>query len=198
MIPCAAVIPGPRGGIPLGAGIRGARQHEGPFFRLQLAQSLVGRSNVLHPVHIVDGAMVEGGAIVEAVNGVERHGLIGAFEQRRFIHIVPEARRPHAHEVFVEPAPPVSNACQGKIRKHTWARPNDANINRPIGIFHEHIVLHPRIVGRVTVVGIFFYVQVGDQDGVHALGAKVGNHLFESRKVFPVDGEWCVNGALPC
>jgi len=50
--------------------------------------------------------MVERCAIVETVNGVERHGLIGALEQRRSFMSF-QKPPPHADEVFVEPAPPV-------------------------------------------------------------------------------------------
>src|SRR5258708_17058882 len=106
MIPGAAVVPGPCGGIALRAGIRRARKHERPFLPLQLAQSVVSRADVLHAEDIVNGAMIEGGAVVEAVYGIKRHGLIDACEQRRLIHVIPEAPRPHADKGFVKPDPP--------------------------------------------------------------------------------------------
>ena len=129
MIPGAAVVARPGGGITLGAGICGAREHEWPFVRLQFAQPIIGGTHVLHAVDIVNGTMIERGSIVEAVPGVKRHGFIGAKEQRWFIHVIPEARRAHADEVFVETAPPVPHTHQGKIRKHTFARPNGPYIN---------------------------------------------------------------------
>src|ERR1700674_2141561 len=140
MIPSAAVIAGPGGSIALGAGIRRAREYEGPFLRLQLAQSFVSRANVLHAEDIVDGAMIEAGAIVETVDGLERHGLVGAQEERGFIHIIPETCRPHADEVFVEPAPPFARTRQSKIGENAVAGPHGTNVNRSIGILHEDIV----------------------------------------------------------
>ncbi len=189
MIPGAAVVAGPGSGIALRAGIRRARKHEGPFLGLQFAQSVVSRPDVLHAEHIMDGAMIEAGAVVEAVHRIKGHGLIGAQKKRRFIHVIPETRRAHAYEVFVEPAPPVARAHQGKIRKHTFTRPDGTDVNRAIGILHEHIVLHSRVVRRIAMVGILLDVQVGDQNGVHTLDAEIRNHFFESREVFPVDRE---------
>ena len=76
MIPGAAVVARPSGGIPLGAGIRGAREHEWPFVRLEFAQPVVRGADILHAVHIVDGAMIECGSIVQPMHGVKRHGFI--------------------------------------------------------------------------------------------------------------------------
>src|SRR5882672_1330046 len=186
MAPGAAVVAGPRGGIALGAGIGGAGEHEGPFLRLQLKQSFVGRAHILHAVDIVDGAMIESRAVIQSMNDVKRHGLIGALEQRRFIHVIPEARRAHADEVFVEAAPPFARARQSKIRKHAFARPNHADIHRSIRILHEYIVLHSRIVRRIAVVGVLLDVQVGDQNRVHALRTKIGNHFFKGWKILAI------------
>src|SRR5256884_2931396 len=124
MIPGAAVVARPGGGITLGAGICGAREHEWPFVRLQFAQPIIRGTHVLHAVDIVNGTMIERGSIVEAVPGVKRHGFIGAKEQRWFIHVIPEARRPHPDEVFLESAPPVPPAGPSKNRKHPPAGPN--------------------------------------------------------------------------
>src|SRR5882672_6482207 len=187
MAPGAAVVAGPRGGIALGAGIGGAGEHEGPFLRLQLKQSFVGRAHILHAVDIVDGAMIESRAVIQAMNDVKRHGLIGTLKERRFIHVIPEARRAHADEVFVEPTPPFPHARQSEIRKQTFARPNHADIHRSIRILHEYIVLHSRIVRRIAMAGILLDVQVGDQNRVHALRAKIGNHFFESRKILAIN-----------
>ena len=45
--------------------------------------------------------MIESRAVIQAMNDVELHGLVGALKERRFIHVIPEARRAHADEVFV-------------------------------------------------------------------------------------------------
>ena len=133
--------------------------------------------------------MVDGGAVVEAVNGVEGHGLVGAEEDRRFIHIVPEAGDAHGDKVFVEAAPPFPRASQSEIREHAVAGPHLANKNRAIGILDEHVVLDAGVVRRVAVARVFFDVQVGDENRVEALCAKISNHLLESREILAVNGK---------
>src|ERR1700730_15145382 len=52
MIPGAAVVAGPGGGISLAAGIAGAGQDEGTLIGRELQQSVVSRAGVLHSVDI--------------------------------------------------------------------------------------------------------------------------------------------------
>src|SRR6266550_3182517 len=54
MVPGAAVVAGPRGGVSLATGITGARQDEGPLIRRELQQSVIGCPGVLHSVDVVD------------------------------------------------------------------------------------------------------------------------------------------------
>src|SRR6266699_1060300 len=124
MIPSTAVIARPRGGIALRSGIRGAGKHEGPFLLLKFAQTFIGRADILHAEHIVDGAMVAGGPIVKTMNSIERHGLVRAKEDGRLVHVVPKARHSHAHEILIQAAPPVPCACESEIQKYAVARPH--------------------------------------------------------------------------
>src|ERR1700674_6107622 len=88
MIPGAAVVTGPGGGVALRAGVRGPGQHEWALVDLQLAQAFVGGANIFHSVDVVDGAVIESCSVVEAVPGVKRHGFVGALEKRRLVHVV--------------------------------------------------------------------------------------------------------------
>src|SRR4029077_9806118 len=124
----------------------------------------ISSANIFHSVDVVDGAMIERGAVIEPVARVERHGFIGALKEGRFVHVVPKAGDAHADEVFVERAPPIAYASQREVWKNTPAGPDDSDKGRAVAIFDEHIVLCTGIIGKVTVAGIFFDVQVGDGD----------------------------------
>src|SRR5713101_2492049 len=127
MIPGAAVVAGPSGGVALRAGVSGARQHKRALIALQLAQAFVSGANIFHSVDVVDGAVIESCAVVEAVPGVERHGFVGAVEKRGLVHVVPKAGDAHADEVFVQGAPPVACSGEREIRKYAFAGPYDSN-----------------------------------------------------------------------
>ena len=189
MVPSAAIVAGPRGGVALRARIGRASEHEGAFAGLQFQQAFVSRAGVFHAEDVVGGAVVDGRAVIEAVYRAEGHGLVGTKEDRRLIHVVPEAGGAHGDEILVEAAPPVAHAREREIGENAVPGPYLANINRAIGIFDERIILGPRVVRHVAVVGVFLDVQVGDQDRVKALGAKIRNHFLEGGKVFAIDGE---------
>ena len=169
MIPSTAVISRPRSGVALRAGIRSAGEHEWPFLRLKFAQTFIRRADILHAEHIVYGAMVARGAIVKTMNSIERHGLVRAKEDGRFIHVVPKARHSHAREILIQTAPPVPCTCESEIRKHAVARPHLPDVSGAIGILDEHIVSDSGVVRSVTVVRVFLDVQVGDKNCVEAL-----------------------------
>ena len=135
------------------------------------------------------GAMVDGSAVIKAVDGVERHGLVRAEKDRRLIHVVPESGDAHGDKILVKAAPPIARAGQSEIREDTVAGPYFADENGPIGVFHEDVVPHAGIVRRVAMVWVFLDVQVGDDNGVKTLSAKIGDHLFERGEVLAIDGE---------
>src|SRR6266571_4157103 len=126
------------------------------------------------------------------MNRVERHGLVRAQEYGRFIHVVPETGNAHVGEILVETAPPAASAGEREVWKDAWAGPDLADVDRAIRIFDENVVLHARIIGRVTLVRIPGDVQVGDRNRVKSFGAEVFDHLLESRKVLAVDGEGAI------
>ena len=146
MVPGAAVVAGPGGGVALRAGISSTRQYKGSLVALQFAQAIVSSTDVFHAVHVVDGAMVERGAVVEAMPGVERHGFVGTFEERRLVHVVPETGNAHTDKILVQTAPPVARFGEREIREDALAGPDDADENRAVGIFDEDIVPDSGIV----------------------------------------------------
>src|SRR5690242_10362825 len=137
MVPGAAVVAGPGGGIALCAGIGRARKNEGALSGLQLQQAFVSGAGIFHAIYIVSGAMVDGGAVIKAVDGVERHGLVRAKEDGGFIHVIPEAGGAHGDKIFVEAAPPRARACESEIGENAITGPNGADKNRAVGILDE-------------------------------------------------------------
>src|SRR2546429_599026 len=95
------------------------------------------------------GTMVNGSAVIKAVDAVERHGLVRAEKDRRLIHVVPESGDAHGDKILVKAAPPIARAGQSEIREDTVAGPYFADENGPIGVFHEDVVPHAGIVRRV-------------------------------------------------
>src|SRR5215469_3088467 len=189
VIPSAAVVSGPGGSIALGAGKGRASENEGALPGLEFPQALVGGASVFHAVNVVCGAMVNAGAIIKAVDGVERHGLVRAEKDGGLIHVVPEAGDAHGDKILVKAAPPIAYTGQSKIREDAVAGPYFADENRAIGIFHKDVVLDAGVVRPVATVWVFLDVQVGDDNGVKTLSAKIGDHLFERGEVLAIDSE---------
>src|SRR2546423_925772 len=128
MVPSAAVVARPGSGITLSTRVSGAGQNEGALVRAQLAQTFVCGTGVFHPKNVVDGAVIEGSAIVEAVTRLERHGFIRALEKGRFVHVIPKTRDTHGEEILVETAPPVSRPRKCKIGENALARPHNPHV----------------------------------------------------------------------
>src|SRR5262245_43520261 len=101
MVPCAAVVAGPGGGVSLSACIGGACEHKRPHVWLQAEQAFVCGAHVLHSENIVDLSMI-GLAPFDAVHGIERHGLIGSLENRWLIHVIPKSANSQIYKIAVE------------------------------------------------------------------------------------------------
>src|SRR4029077_14196779 len=54
MVPGAAVVARPRGGVALRAGVRCAREPDRAVVTLQLSPAFVGGANIFHSVYVVD------------------------------------------------------------------------------------------------------------------------------------------------
>src|SRR6266550_42672 len=132
MVPGAAVVAGPRGGVSLATGIAGARQDEGPLIRRELQQSVVRCPGVFHSVDVVD--LEVGGCagletwLVDPVFDVIGHGPPGSVEDRRFVHVIPESGYSVVNERCVERTPPFSCALTGEVGEDRRPRPDLADI----------------------------------------------------------------------
>ena len=194
MIPAAAVVARPRGGIALASGVARPRQHERPLIGLQRQQPFKGSARIFHAVDIVDFGVSSGARteprLVNAMHHINRHGLRWAVEDRRLVHVIPEPRNAHRVKIPVQIAPPHPRASLGEVRKHRRPRPDAARIDRAVRILHKFVARDSRVIGRVSVAGIVGNMQIGNRNGVEVLGGEFSNHAGEIWKVRLVDGEW--------
>ena len=108
MIPCAAIVAGPGRGVALRPGVRGAREDKWPLVGLQLTQAFVGSANIFHSIYVMDGAMIKRRTVIQAMQRVQRHGLVGALKKSWLVHVVPKSRNAHPDEILIECPPPVA------------------------------------------------------------------------------------------
>src|SRR5438270_14075801 len=95
MIPGAAVVARPSGGITLRPGEGRARKHEGALASLQFQQALVGGAGVFHAENVMSRTMIHGGAVIQPMYGAEGHGFGGAGQAGSLMHAVPSAGGTH-------------------------------------------------------------------------------------------------------
>src|SRR6266567_9273603 len=113
MVPSAAVVAGPRSCITLRSSISRARQHERTHVRLQALQPFVSGAGVFHAKYIVNFTVI-GLPALHRMHRIQRHGLVGALENRWLVHVVPEAADSHSDEIAVERSPPFARGFAGK------------------------------------------------------------------------------------
>src|SRR5438045_3858511 len=122
MIPRAAIVSGPCGGIALSARVSSACEYKRAQIWCELQQAFISRARILHTVHVVNlqmsGCAFCEACFVNAVPGLRRHCLRRRQETRGLIHIVPETRHPIGHELAIELAPPVACALPCEVGKH--------------------------------------------------------------------------------
>src|SRR5437660_8424325 len=124
---------------------------------------------------------------IQTMHRIQRHGLIGALENRRLVHIVPKTLDAHAYEIPVKRAPPLPARGTSELGKHAIPRPDFADVNRAIGIFYKMIAGQAFVIR--LLVGEFVDVQVGDGNDLYTIFVEVANHIVDVRKVFAIDGE---------
>src|SRR4051812_5779010 len=122
MVPGAAVVASPCGGVALAAGVTGPGQDEGALIWREREQTVVGCAGVLHTVDVVNltvscCARLESW-FVDPVFDVVGHGPTGSIEDRRLVHVVPEPGYSIMNELRIERAPPFSRALAGEVREH--------------------------------------------------------------------------------
>src|SRR5439155_797823 len=90
-----AVVAGPGHRVALPAGIARAGHHERPQAWTELLQPLERRAAVLHAVDVVQLGMARRSGretvALDPVDRAERHRLGRRVEDRRLVHVVPEA-----------------------------------------------------------------------------------------------------------
>src|SRR5713226_5328585 len=141
MIPGGTVIPGPCGAVPLASGIAGTSHHKWPLVRSQPDLTFISRARVLHAEDIVDlpvqcRALAEA-RFVDAMLYVIRHRFARAIEDRRLVHVIPEAGNPLAHEILVEQTPPLTRTRLREIGEDRGSRPYLARICRAVRQLNE-------------------------------------------------------------
>ena len=86
-------------------------------------------------------------------------------------------------EVGVERAPPVAAGLLREVREDRRAGPDNAGIDRAIGILDEVVAGDAFVVRFVSLIGQVGDMQIGDHNGVQVLGLQVLDHLVEMRKL---------------
>src|SRR5438045_1612964 len=81
-------------------------------------------------------AALEAG-FVNAVLNVVGHGLAWNVEDRRLVHVIPEAGHTIGNKFLVEIAPPLARALTGEVREYGRPGPYGAHKNRAVRIFNE-------------------------------------------------------------
>src|SRR5438874_263487 len=106
MVPGSRVVPRPGEAVALSTRVCGASQHKRPLVGTQFEQAIVSGAGVLEPDYVMDlgmrGSPRREARFFDAMNRVERHGLVGSVKHRGFVHVVPKTRDPILHEIVVE------------------------------------------------------------------------------------------------
>ncbi len=175
--------------VALSACERGASKNKRPPIRLQREQAFICSSRILHTENVVNLAVI-GLAAFDRVHDIEWHGLVGALEDCRLVHVVPEAANSHLDEVGVKRAPPLTDFSTGEVGKYGVAGPDFADINRAVWILDEVVALHTFVVGLVTWQ--FRQMQIRDSNDLESLAFQIRDHLFECWETLAIYGEWAV------
>ena len=186
MVPCGAIVTRPGCRIALGSGVSGAGQHHGPKVRLELQQSFVSPTGVLHAEYIVNLAMIRLAAF-HVVNSIQRHGFVSALEKCGLIHVIPIAADPYVREVLVQSAPPAAHFGAREVRKNSIPGPDFAHKLGPVGVLHEVVTLLSFIVRLVARQ--MRDVQVGNRDDLEAFLLQILDHAAKVGKTFRVYGK---------
>ncbi len=196
MIPGRAVVASPGRGITLPAGEARPRHHEGALVGAKRAQPVIGRARIFHAIDVVDfgvGRDARGEIIAgDTVAHVERHGLGRRFEDRRLIHVIPDAGNAHRRHRREHAAPPTAGFGPREIGKDRGAGPDRRDIGRAVRIGEEMVARDPAVISGIALVRRMGDMKVDDRDGRDPVGAQITHHLLEMREGAPVDREGAV------
>src|SRR5258708_37004894 len=197
MIPGRCVVTGPCGRIALAADISCTSQHKGTQIGLEAKQSFVGCAGIFHTEDVVNFA-VSGRAVrlarfVNAMQGFERHGAAGNFEDRWLVHVIPKPGDATVHiEILVETPPPFPGGGSGEVGKDARSRPHLSHVNTAVRIVPEVISCHSYVVGRVVFARQACDMKISNGDYVDSLLVQITDHLIESWELCRIDREGTV------
>src|SRR5579859_3416554 len=110
---------------------------------------------------MVGGALLKS-RLVDSMLRLVRHGLGADLEEGRLIHVVPEAGNASGGEILIKRAPPVAAALLSEVGEDGRARPDDAGVDRAVGIVDEVVPSDAFVVRFVALAGQVGDVQVSD------------------------------------
>jgi hypothetical protein len=146
------IIARPRRRVPLSAEMIRAREHEWPPFRPRGEDALSRAARHEHPVEVVVARMQAGSTElgIRVVPVRLGHALVGRFEHRGLVHVVPHAVDALSEEVAVEVGPPASRRCAREVGEHAGPGPDLADEGLALAILHPVIAALALIVHRVA------------------------------------------------
>ena len=124
------------------------------------------------------GALAEAG-FVDPMLYVVGHGLARTIEDRRLIHVVPEAGDAILNEVLEQTAPPLPCLRLGKVGKNRRPRPNLAHVDGAVRVLHKVVPRDPRVVRRVTHIRLLRHMQICDHHQLEMFVGEILHHAFE-------------------
>src|SRR5262245_44804609 len=131
--------------------------------------------------------MIDLASVVKPVHSAERHGLVAPSENCGLVHIIPESADAHTYEIFVQRAPPGARSRKRELRKNAVTGPDLADENASIRILYKMVSRDSFFIRSVTAHS--GNVQISDENCAEPLAAKVLDHCFKGREIFPIDGE---------
>src|SRR5580704_1260330 len=190
VVPGAAVVSRPGRGEALPARIRSPGKHERTRVWRQVQQAFIGGAGIFHSIHVVNLKVAcrtfREPRFINAVLGLDRHCFRRREKNRRFIHVVPEARYALRHKLAIEPAPPSARTLLSEIREDRRARPHSPHIEGTIGVFEEMISRHSTLVWPVIDVWAVRDMQVSDGYQSEMLLPKILYHPCKIREFLRV------------
>src|SRR5215469_6304473 len=196
MVPTAAVVSGPGSRISLAACVSRAREYEGAHIGIELQQPFKCCARIFHTVDVVNlgmrGCASLESRLIDAMDNIERHGLIWAIEDRWLIHVIPKAGNAHVLEVSIECAPPRARLLLREVGEDAGTGPNDAGIDGAIRILYKVVAGNAAVIRCIVLIWDVGDVQICNGNDVEVLGLELGDHSGEIGKALAIDGEGSV------
>src|ERR1700742_2180610 len=118
-------------------------------------------------------------SLIDAVNDVLWHGFGWRLEDRRLIHIVPEAINSVLMKPLIERAPPRTRLLTGKVRKYTGPRPDRSDIDRTIRRLYKVISGNSTVIRVILAPGQLGDMQIGNSHKMKVFRFELCGHRLE-------------------